>query len=56
MIISLIFKNIFTIDLYYGRITSVSLVTIFNWSNFCKTFEHTWNILDYPKEKWNGLL
>jgi hypothetical protein len=36
---------------------SVSLVTILhNWSNFCRTFEYTWNILDYPKEKLEWII
>ena len=34
------------------ELPTVSLVTILhNWSNFCRTFEHTWLSLDYPKEK-----
>lgn len=39
------------------ELPSVSLVTILhNWSNFCKTFEHTWNVLDYPKEKMEWII
>ena len=39
------------------ELASVSLVTILhNWSNFCKTFEHTWSVLDYPKEKMEWII
>tara|TARA_Y100000996_G_scaffold355661_1_gene296255 strand:- start:43 stop:1158 length:1116 start_codon:yes stop_codon:yes gene_type:complete len=39
------------------KIPSVSLITILhNWSNFCKTFEYTWNILDYPKENLEWII
>ena len=35
----------------------VSLITILhNWSNFCKTFEHKWNVLDYPREKLEWII
>ena len=36
---------------------TISLVTILhNWSNFCKTFEYKWNVLDYPKEKMEWII
>ena len=35
----------------------ISLITILhNCSNFCKTFEHKWNVLDYPKEKLEWII
>ena len=33
-----------------------SVITICNWSNFCRTFEHKWNVLDYPKEKLEWII
>lgn len=39
------------------ELPNVSLITILhNWSKFCKTFEHKWNVLDYPKEKLEWII
>ena len=39
------------------QLPTISLVTILhNWSNFCKTFEYKWNVLDYPKEKMEWII
>tara|TARA_Y100001935_G_C17310906_1_gene516096 strand:- start:2878 stop:3993 length:1116 start_codon:yes stop_codon:yes gene_type:complete len=39
------------------NLPTVSLITILhNWSNFCRTFEHKWNVLDYPKEKLEWII
>ena len=36
---------------------SISLVTILhNWSNFCKVFQYTWDVLDYPKKKLEWII
>lgn len=39
------------------NLPKVSLVTILhNWSNFCKTFNHKFNTLDYPKENLEWII